>query len=219
MAVDRLLVAVAAWTMMPAQPAYAAMPGWNPLTGVSGTGTSGGVNALGLDDSNSLYVGGNFATAGGVTVNDIALWNGSDWSGFTGPNDDVYFGGFFGLAGNSMMTAYGIAEYDDTSTSFSNFVDATTLGISVSPIGVYAVALDTSSNVYVGGSFTSAASVANTARIAMHDGTNWLPLGAGIDDGRVNAIIIDGAGNLYVGGTFTSVNGGTPAAGIACGMA
>lgn len=275
--------------LTPMQSVQAAVTaGWSPLTGASGTGTSGVVNALGLDSNNNLYVGGNFVTAGGVTVNSIALWDGTDWSGFTGPSatglasggnvnglaldsagqlfitgnfttvgglpgafrgggakwngaawvwldptapyniisaignalvidgsDRIYFGGDFVQAGNSMITANGVTRFDDATTTFFNLQDSVTSGIGVSPINVRALALDSSNNLYVGGGFTLAGGVANTARIAMYNGMNWLPLGAGIDNGQVNALAFDSLGNLYAGGTFNSVNGGTAAAGIA----
>ncbi len=268
-------------SLSPHQSADAAVDGWNALTGPSGTGTSGVVNILQLDSSNNLYVGGSFATAGGVTVNSIAKWNGTGWSGLstgltsgvsvrglafdsannlyiTGSFDNigglpgatrgnaakwdgttwgwltttpyinltaasnnvvidssnnVYFGGTFGGAGNAITPMNYITRYNDFAT-FSTLTDATTTQFGVNNV-VYALALDGSNQVYAGGLFTSAAGVANTARIARFNGTNWLPLGAGIDNGQVNALAFDSLGNLYVGGSFTTVNGGTPAAGIA----
>ena len=39
----------------------------------------------------TLYAGGGFTTAGGVTVNCVAKWNGSAWSALgTGMDYDVY---------------------------------------------------------------------------------------------------------------------------------
>ena len=43
-------------------------------------GVDGEVNALAVDASGNLYAGGDFATAGGVTVNRIAKWDGTSWS-------------------------------------------------------------------------------------------------------------------------------------------
>lgn len=261
--------------------------GWQPITTEDGVGTSGQVITLLLTGGTNLYVGGNFETAGGVTVNDIALWNGSAWSGFSGPsgigitsdgyvndlafnstndlyitgsfgsagglptafrgngakwngtawswldptdpyhiisaeghsvvvdsNDDVYFGGFFFLGGNSLTQVNRITRYDDATVTFAPLADATTLEVGTNNT-IFAVALDANENVYVAGNFTSAGNVTDTVRIAMYDGTNWLPLGAGIDDGQVNTLVFDSLGNLYAGGTFTSVNGGTAAGGIA----
>ena len=55
---------------------------WAPL----GSGMSGGVyvyprvGVLAFDNFGKLYAGGSFAMAGGVTVNQIAMWNGSVWA-------------------------------------------------------------------------------------------------------------------------------------------
>ena len=54
-------------------------------------GTSGVVYAFSaFDDGHgqALYVGGNFATAGNVTANSIARWNGSSWSALGGGVND-----------------------------------------------------------------------------------------------------------------------------------
>lgn len=97
--------------------------GWSALTGPSGTGTYHAVSALAaFDDGSSaaLYVGGAFITAGGVTVNRIARWDGETWSALGGPSgigmdgpvyalcvfDDgsgpaLYAGGNFDTAGGS----------------------------------------------------------------------------------------------------------------------
>src|ERR1019366_1654117 len=54
---------------------------WSPLG--SGLGASDGsprcVYALAVSGTN-LYVGGEFTTAGGVTANNIAKWDGNAWS-------------------------------------------------------------------------------------------------------------------------------------------
>ena len=62
---------------------------WNGSTWASlGTGVTGGsptsIRALYVFDDGSgpaLYVAGNFTNAGGVSVNNIARWNGSTWTG------------------------------------------------------------------------------------------------------------------------------------------
>jgi hypothetical protein len=63
---------------------------WEPLVGSTGAiGVSilplGFVSALSVYNGD-LYVGGLFQRAGGIVVNNIARWNGSDWSAVTGPS-------------------------------------------------------------------------------------------------------------------------------------
>ncbi len=65
---------------------------WNPATqvwsavgsGMTGGGSSGGVYALAaFDDGNGVdvYAGGRFTTAGGMSIEGLARWDGSAWSG------------------------------------------------------------------------------------------------------------------------------------------
>jgi hypothetical protein len=68
------------------------------------------VKAAVVDSSGNLYVGGSFTTAGGVSANYVAQWNGSSWSALgSGMSDEVlalavsgstlYAGGDFTTAG------------------------------------------------------------------------------------------------------------------------
>src|SRR5439155_2855746 len=77
----------------------------------SGVQPGASVFALTPGTGSALYVGGTFATAGGVTVNKIAQWNGTSWSALgTGLSDgyvtagavsgnNFYIGGLFAQAG------------------------------------------------------------------------------------------------------------------------
>jgi hypothetical protein len=69
---------------------------------------------------------------------------------------------------------------------------------------VYAVAVDDSGNVYVGGDFTIAGN-GFASRIAKWDGNAWSALGSGMN-GRVQALAVSGT-NLYAGGNFTTAGG------------
>jgi hypothetical protein len=54
---------------------------WSPLgSGITATNSSGTVDALAVLPNGDLVAGGSFTTAGGVTVNRIARWNGTSWS-------------------------------------------------------------------------------------------------------------------------------------------
>jgi hypothetical protein len=78
---------------------------------------------------NDLYVGGYFVTAGGVTVNGVAKWNGSAWSelgsGIGGDNptvlaaaataSEVYVGGGFASAGEKPSFKFGRWKVSTTS--------------------------------------------------------------------------------------------------------
>ena len=71
---------------------------------------------------------------------------------------------------------------------------------------VNAMAMDNAGNLYVGGEFTQAGTIA-VNNIARYSPTNgWSALGSGTN-GPVNAIDINASGVLTIGGSFTSVNG------------
>nr|MBP7950844.1 hypothetical protein [Verrucomicrobiales bacterium] len=76
---------------------------------------------------------------------------------------------------------------------------------------VYAMAVDGSGNLYVGGKFTAIGTVAAN-HIAKWDGSAWSALGSGMDD-DVEALAVSGS-TLYAGGGFITA-GGTSANSIA----
>ena len=72
---------------------------------------------------------------------------------------------------------------------------------------VYALACDSSGNLYAGGAFATAGGVPAN-RIAKWNGTSWSVLSTGMD-GNVTALACDSSGNLYAGGAFTIAGGVT----------
>jgi PKD repeat protein len=183
---------------------------WSAL----GSGTGGVFNqhviALSVDKDDNLYAGGEFTTAGGVVVNNIAKWDGTSWSALGSGMDNwvgsltvdgagnIYAGGRFSTAGG--VVANRIASWDGFGWSG--------LGSQGSGMSGYvnALAIDSTGVLYAGGQFTTAGGVVAN-RIAMWDGFVWSTLGSGIDNGRFYALIFDGVGNLYAGGGFTTVGG------------
>lgn len=170
----------------------------------------------------SLYAGGRFVAAGGVSANGIARWDGGGWSGlgvaagvggdpFTSnrvgalavANSNLYAGGGIATAGG--VPASCVARWDGNSWSALG----SGLGSSAYP-EVYAMAAS-GSNLYVGGGFETAGGIPAT-NIARWDGSSWSALGSGMN-GWVRALAISGS-NLYAGGVFTMA-GGIPAANIA----
>jgi len=146
---------------------------WSALgTGVAGGGgSSTGVSALAVDSLGNVYAGGNFTTAGGVTVNNIAKWDGTTWfalgTGIGGgyyphvsalavdASGDVYAGGDFATAGGT--SANFIAKWDGTVWSA---LGSGMAGGGGSSTGVSALAVDSLGNVYAGGYFTTAGGMA-----------------------------------------------------------
>ncbi len=233
---------------------------WSSLgTGIN-NGTNGEVWALAVIGSD-LYVGGNFTTAGGNTVNNIAKWNGSSWSALISSNGvnglngtvaalavigtDLYVGGWFTTAGG--VQAENIAKWDGTNWSplgsglsaagtinalatMGNDLYATSyiLDPALGGPGNLIVKWDGSnwmpfsvmddyvssflvdgSDLYAGGQFTMAGTVPAN-KIAKWDGTNWSPLGTGMNFFIGGNGLVKMAGNLYASGRFTTA-GGNPA--------
>jgi hypothetical protein len=75
---------------------------------------------------------------------------------------------------------------------------------------VYALAFDSSGNLYAGGAFTTAGGT-TVNYVAKWDGSSWSALGSGTvgTNGIVYALAFDSSGNLYAGGAFTTAGGTT----------
>src|SRR5208337_99059 len=119
------------------------------------------VFALAVNGTN-LYAGGGFTTAGGVTATNIAKWDGNTWSALGsgiprmgGGNSwvnalavsgtNLYAGGSFATAGG--VTANYIAKWNgNTWSALGSGMNST----------VYALAVDASGHLFVGGDFTLA---------------------------------------------------------------
>lgn len=215
---------------------------WSALLGPDGNGVSGGVSPRAVyslavfDDGagTALYAGGNFETAGGIVVSDIAKWDGSSWSPLEGPErigtagsagtseihalavfDDgtgsaLYAGGNFNKAGG--LEANRIARWNGS--AWSPLIGPSGNGVVSGQIEALVVHDEgTGPALYAGGSFSTAGGVAAN-RIAKWDGTAWSPLVGPNGNGMVNigvralAAFDDGTGPaLYAGGTFTSAGG------------
>ena len=183
-----------------------------------GSGMDGAVNALAVvprvGGGTDLYAGGDFTTAGGVTVNYIAQWNGSAWSPLgSGVGSTVYAlavdgsghlyaGGGFTTAGG--VTVSHIALWDGSAWS--------ALGTGMVNI-VHALAVDGVGHLYAGGAkfFTlingAFVPTGDSTFIAQWDGSAWSDISFGVDS-TVSALAVDGAGTLYAGGNFLMAGGG-----------
>lgn len=181
---------------------------WSAL----GIGLDGTVYALAIAADGHLYAGGEFTAAGGVSARNIACWNGAGWSSLgAGVNaedvacvlalavagNDLYAGGTFTRAGS--VSANNIARWDGTAwAALSDGVDDPDYVPQVAALIVRGT------DLFVGGAFGWAGST-NANNIAQWDGTNWTPLGTGLErrygDVPVTALTMFG-GQLLAGGQF-----------------
>jgi len=204
-------------------------PSWLPTfgqaPGVSDGGVTPGISALAVFDDGdgpALYAAGAFISAGGVTVNRVARWDGALWSALgsgmssevyalavfdDGTGEALYAGGAFGTAGG--VPAGRIARWNGSSWS--------AVGSGMNQV-VYALAVFDDGDgpgLYAAGDFTTAGG-ATANRIARWDGAGWSALDSGLNE-RVwtLAVFEDAHGPVLVAaGIFTSA-GHAPANRIA----
>lgn len=182
---------------------------WNSTSGWSavGGGVGGPVYAIVCSGTN-VFAAGQFSSAGGVTANNIARWNGTAWSALglgvngivyslvsTGTNS-VIAGGAFSTAGST--SASNIARWNGASWA------ALGSGVAASVSAL----LKNGTDIYAGGSFTTPGN-----RIAKWNGSSWSAISSGLG-GTVNAIALIGT-DIYAGGSFTLLGTGTLANRIA----
>jgi hypothetical protein len=201
--------------------------GIDPGSHCYGGSASARVAALAVFDDGSgpaLYAGGDLSTAGAVTVNGIARWDGSEWSPLAegvdgaiyalavfddGTGPALYAAGEFTTPGNA--GANNIAKWDGAAWSaVGNGVDGRVYASAVFDDG-------SGPGLYVGGSFATPGG-AEGNQIAKWDGQAWSAVGGGVDGGYgvfTLTVFDDGSGDaLYAGGYFTTA-GGLPADRIA----
>ncbi len=194
---------------------------WAPVG--TGFGTFTTVNAFTIFDDGSgdaLYVGGAFLVAGFVSANNIAKWDGANWTplglgvGFIartltvfddGNGDALYVGGRFTTAGGA--AANHVAKWDGTTWSAlgsgmgSGFFDTSVDALAVFDDGG-------GEALYAAGDFTIAGGGAANF-IAKWDGSSWSALDVGTNS-LIDSLAVfdDGSGPaLFAGGVFSSVGG------------
>lgn len=180
-----------------------------------GTGMNNSVNALVVGPDGSLYAGGAFTTAGGVTVNGVAKWDGVNWNALTSggspgvagggspqvlalavaADGTLYVGGNFTTAGST--TVNNIAKWNGL--TWSTVPTSGSVGMNGT---VRALAIGFDGTVYAGGAFTTSGSI-TTNRTAQFAGTAWAAMGSGANN-TVNGITIGMDGFAYFGGAFTT---------------
>lgn len=173
---------------------------WNAM----GTGANDTVWALAVGPNGDIYAGGEFTSMDGVAnTARIARWNGSAWfalgTGVTTGGSAVK-----AIAVSAINEVYVTGSFTAPATRIARWDGAAwnALGTGLNDQG-QALIFDKSSNLYVGGVFTTANGV-SANYVAKWNGTTFVALAGGLD-ANVFALALDSAGNLYVGGIFSNV--------------
>ncbi len=201
--------------------------------GESWSAVGGGLAGVGGSDplvyalhfaGTNLYVGGSFADADGLTVGNVARWDGVAWSAL-GTNGqvgvlgvvralasrggDLFVGGVLTRAGG--QAAEGLARWDGEVWHPIGGLRAPLF----EPVAVHALVVR-GDELLVGGRFVIGAEGSETRHLAVWDGTSIQPLEGNPANsvlGYVDALVLSG-GDLYVAGDFETA-GGTAARSVA----
>jgi hypothetical protein len=195
---------------------------WSSLGSGSSNGTNGWVTSIAVDSANKkVYVCGNFSTAGGKTLNGIAVWDAAanTWNNpigevningnghvskllFKSSTGILYAGGDFDTIDN--VEATGIAQYTISSKKWAP------LDAGVYDYGVQALAFDNNGSLYAGGDFTL---INGNLYNCIGKWTNgWQTLSNGVtrssgEGAWVRDIVGDTSGAIYAGGYFDGAGG------------
>ncbi|MBK9270509.1 MAG: T9SS type A sorting domain-containing protein [Saprospiraceae bacterium] len=156
-----------------------------------------------------LIAAGDFNQINNVPANNIAAWNGNQWtalgSGTSGPiralavhNGKLYAGGSFLSAGGNPNSNH-IAEWDGS--NWSNLDDGLTSSTVPATVGAL---LSTPAGLVVAGVFDMAGATSNlsTQHIALWDGSAWTQNFNSNFNGHINSLYQSG-NELYAGGFFS----------------
>lgn len=187
---------------------------WQSLsTGLSGVGRKMEVF------QNKLYVTGSFATAGGISVDRIASWDGITFAPLGGGLDfgsgnvlrvhqsKLYVGGNINTVDDGLATGK-IAIWDGSAWSAFIFGDPQGGSTNLECITLISAS---DGELWAGGQFTAQAGGAGTTigKIGHWDGSSWTQPNGGVlftSPPRVRRII-EYKGEIWLGGTFSSAGG------------
>jgi trimeric autotransporter adhesin len=168
---------------------------WSPLgIGLTRTTVLPEVRALAVS-GNDLFVGGQFDTAGGVTADGIAKWNGTSWSAL-GSGRDIYNIQTLVVSGGDLYAGglWGVNKWNGTNWSRLDGLFGR----------VYKLATSGNGDLYANGlEFeirTSSTTTVCCYRFAKWNGTNWTGI-AGINSSYDSGLAGYGSTGIIVGGS------------------
>ena len=192
------------------------------INSITGPGGPSNISAIKVAPNGDVYITGKFTTINGVTVNNVAKWDGSTWSalgnGLTGvplpgtdphgmcleitPTGEIFVGGYFTTAGS--VTTANIAKWDGFQWNSVGAYNGLTANNTV-----WCMSLSRDASIlYVGGNFTGQFGKSDLSRVAQYDisSNSFSPMSDGVDDVVCN-MKADSLGRPWISGGF--VNSGT----------
>ncbi len=183
---------------------------------VAGNSVFSASRTFNLTNTTYLYIAGGATTAGGISANYIAQWNGASWSPLGvgasamitdiafDPAGNLYVVGAFGIIGG--LSSNRVGKWNGI--SWSNLS-----GGGINNAAPTRVTWDIpSSSLYVTGDFSSVGSPSTTANgVAKWNGSTWSALGTGLSGSggwSGLGIVSDGVGNIYTSGQLVNSAGG-----------
>ncbi len=170
---------------------------WSPLgSGISSSPPyKPGVYSLTIFN-NELVVSGEFTIAGGVPVNHIAKWNGTNWSAFT---TGVVF----------HISCIGVYNNEFIGNNVLGYYMAKWTGTNWSPLGNeitgHVKDFTTYNNELIAGGVFYYSGIDTFRNIAKWNGTIWSSLGSGLSSDAYGLTVYNN--DLIVGGDFTTAGG------------
>lgn len=188
---------------------------WHPLgTGVSRATYDSGVNALVVLPNGDLIAAGKFVAAGGVTVNNIARWNGQAWSDLNGgtQGDHPEIASLAALPDGSLVAAGSFDSIGGQPVArLARWRDGTwsdldpPIGLAVDIVHANTAIVAPDGSLLVGGRSVST-SFFGAGFVSKWDGSSWTNLGIGTNL-EVLALTTSPDGDVIAGGNFTSAGG------------
>jgi len=164
---------------------------WDPIGltwSALGTGTDGVDNAvytIAIDSNNNVYVGGIFTSAGNLSANYIAKWDGTIWSQLISSGDinpglnsvvnslsidsgnNVFIGGIFNSNNDLSIQLNHIAKWDGNNFSALGNNGVTPGNIIDGTISVHTIQIN-NNGLFCGGTFTGAGPCSNISNVAQY---------------------------------------------------
>ena len=191
---------------------------WSTLPLITDSTYCGDVRAIAADNSNNIYVGGDFNDLGTTQLGGFYIdkRNGSGWNELENAGNPHFNNGSVLAVTCSAGNVYATQYLDTLSGPVFYYVakwdgtNWTEPGAGTQPLHadsiILALAHDNSGNIYAGGQFTDSS---GKKCVTKFNGTGWSNLGNLNANANILSLAADTVGNVYAGGIFSDPSGKT----------